>query len=273
MIPRPLPPRSPARTTTARILAAVLCLVAAVPYFGVIDLVTLIGWVNPEYVWPVPLEVSWGVLFTFFLAGGYGWIAVTPKSAAPGLTALLLGGVALLAGAAAGLDPRPVPIGVAVIVSVVILALLTGTRLSALTWSVSWPHVVLSAVGALLWIPYISSALEESRRGIGREITNGVDHWPVQAAAGLAILVGAVLLAFWPSGHRMIGVAVSFAGGIIGVAVLAYPDRDGATEGMIWAILAVVWALAVASARSSSTVRRPAGEPEASEQARPRVKV
>lgn len=275
MSQRPLAPRSPARIATARILAGVLCLVAAVPYFGLIDLVTLIGWVNPQYVWPVPLDVSWGVLFTFFLAGGYGWIAVAPRAAAPGLAALLLGGLALLVGAAAGLDARPTPIGIAVLVSAAILAVLTGVRRPVTGWSVSWPHVVLAGIGAVLWIPYISAALEESRRGIGREITNGVDHWPVQAAAGLAILLGVALLAFWPPAHRMLSFAASFSGGIIGVATLAYPDRDGATEGMIWAILSVVWALAVASAGSSRRgTRRPAAaDSDVTGQERSRVEV
>src|SRR5829696_5180938 len=104
------------RRWIARVLAAVLCLVAAVPYFGLIDLVTLVGWVNPEYTWPVPLEVSWGVVFTFYLAAGYGWVAAAPNTAAPGLAALGIGGAALaIAAAAAGLDPRPLPIAIVVL--------------------------------------------------------------------------------------------------------------------------------------------------------------
>jgi hypothetical protein len=260
------------RRSTASVLAWLLCLIAAVPYFGLIDLVTLIGWVDPEFLWPVPLDVSWGALFTFFLAAGYGWIGAAPRAATPGLVALVLGGGALAAGAVAGMDLRPLPIAVVVLVSAAGLAWLTsGFELRG--WRVSWIHLVLAVLGAALWIPYLLSALRQSQLGTGREITNGADHWPVQAAAGLAILLGAVLLAVWEPGRPLLRASVGFAGGVIGVAALAYPNRDGATEGTLWAILAVLWALAVAAAppgrhterrTSAESAATPAGTRDAS---------
>ncbi|WP_210479188.1 hypothetical protein [Naasia sp. SYSU D00948] len=249
---------SPVRLRAARVLAAVLCLVAAVPYFGVIDLVTLVGWVNPEYLWPVPLDVSWGALFTFFLAGGYAWVALAPHRSAPGLAALVVGGLSLVAGAAGGTDFRPLPVAIAVLVSAVALALLTGLRSDPPAWRISWPYLALALLGAALWVPYVLSALEQSRLGIGREITNGVDHWPVQAAAGLAILAGSAGLAVWRPGRSMLRVATGLSAGLIGVAALAYPEREGATEGVLWAIVAVLWALALMVVPVAPTSRKAA---------------
>ncbi|WP_210509206.1 hypothetical protein [Naasia sp. SYSU D00057] len=249
--PRPLVLR---RRRIARALAWVLCLVAAVPYFGIQDLVTLFGWVDQRWEWPISLDVSWGVLFTFLLAGGYAWIGVRPHDSAPGLAALGIAGIALAAGAAAGGQPEPLPIAVVVLASAAGLALLTRPAWGGADWRISWPYLVLAVLGAVLWLPYTASALAQSRLGTGTEITNGVDHWPVQAAAGMAILLASAALAVWRPGRPLLRVAVSFSAGLIGVAALAYPDRDGATEGDLWAIAAVLWGLAVSTVQTG--VRR-----------------
>jgi hypothetical protein len=55
-----------------RLLRAVAwCMVAvsAVGLFGIVDLMTLPGWVDQRYVWAVSLEASWGSLLTFVVAG------------------------------------------------------------------------------------------------------------------------------------------------------------------------------------------------------------
>ena len=224
-----------------------LCLVAAIPYFGIVDLVTLFGWVDQRWEWPISLDVSWGVLFTFFVAGGYAWIGVRPRDSVPGLVALVLGGVSLAAGAIAGGQPEPLPIAAVVLASAMGLAVLTRPGTASGAWRISWPYLVLAVLGAALWVPYTASALAQSLLDTGREITNGVDHWPVQAAAGIAILLASAALAAWRPGRPLLRVAVSFSGGLIGVAALAYPDRDGATEGSLWAIASVLWALAVST--------------------------
>ncbi|WP_207453319.1 hypothetical protein [Desertivibrio insolitus] len=234
------------RLRAARVVAGLLCLVAAVPYFGLIDLATLVGWVNPAFVWPVPLEVSWGVLFTFFLAAGYGWVAVVPTRPTPGVAALAIGGGCLVLGAALGADGRPLPVAVAVLATTVLLAVLTDARTGVGAWRVHWPYLVLVAPGVALWLPYVLSALAASRLRFGSDITNGVDHWPVQASAGLAVLAGSIALAVWHPGRPLLRVAVVMSAGLIGVAALAYPDRDGATEGQLWAIAVVLWALVLA---------------------------
>ena len=57
------------RIRSARVVAWMFAAFAAVPFFGLIDLATLPGWVDLDYEWAVPIEVSWGSLFTFLVAG------------------------------------------------------------------------------------------------------------------------------------------------------------------------------------------------------------
>lgn len=245
-----------ARLRAARILAAFLSLVAAIPYFGLIDLATLVGWVNPEFQWPVPLDVSWGALFTFFFSAGYAWVAILPRRPLPGLVALVIGGGSLLVATAAGRDVRPLPVAVAVLVSVAVLAVLTRPRVTGGVRGIHWPFLVLALLGGALWLPYTLSALAQSGPGTNTEITNGIDPWPVQGAVGIAILVAAVGMAVWQPGRTLLRIAVILSGGIIGVAALAYPNRDGATEGSLWAIVAVLWVLAIAVVPQALPARR-----------------
>lgn len=66
----------------------VFCLVALVPKYGLIDLETLLGWANPDYVWVVPLESSWGSRFTFIIGSALGFIALRPARSRTALVQL-----------------------------------------------------------------------------------------------------------------------------------------------------------------------------------------
>ncbi|WP_210479190.1 hypothetical protein [Naasia sp. SYSU D00948] len=235
------------RVRIAQVLAWTLAVAAAVPFFGLIDLATLPGWVNQEYIWEVPLEVSWGSLFTFFVALPYVWIALAPGRALPGLALLAIAAVALALSAAAGLDPRPAVPAAVIGASVLGLGWLLGTRPTrGVPVSVSRPLAILAVAGAGLWLPYVLAAFEQSRAGVLGSITNGIEHWPVQGAAGAAVALATGLAAVWPPARRLFRVAISLSAALIGLSVAAYPERAGGTEGITWCTLAVLWGLAVA---------------------------
>ena len=61
-------------------MAWLMVAVAAVGLFGIVDLVTLPGWVDQRYVWAVSLEASWGSLLTFVVANSYAGIARHPRN-------------------------------------------------------------------------------------------------------------------------------------------------------------------------------------------------
>src|SRR3954452_24002749 len=79
----------------------------AVFFFGVVDLSVI---ANPgEFEPVVALEASWGVLFTFFVAGSLAAAAWNP-CVAPAAPVQLAVAVALLAGAILGSNAEPLPV-------------------------------------------------------------------------------------------------------------------------------------------------------------------
>ena len=206
----------------------------------------------------VPLEVSWGSLFTFFLAGGYVWVAVLPRQPEPGLVQVAIASVALAFSAAAGSDVRPLWVAAVAALSALLLATMTqrsgGVGYSS--WSVNGWQLALAAAGMFLWLPYTVEALEASRSGIPGDITNGIEHWPVQAATGAALILGSVLLAVWDSGRALLRVTCCLSGAFIGMGQLAYPDRAGAMEGDLWGIGVILWTVLLALVPAEPGSRR-----------------
>lgn len=244
-------------------LAALLALVAAVPFFGLIDLGTVVGLADPAYRWNVPLEASWGALFTFFLAAPFVRIAWAERPGAACLQ-LLVTAAALAVAAVAGAEARLLLLAVAVGASAVLLLLL-GPRVSP-AWRPDGlsdgPSLLLAVSGLAIWLPYALSAFARSRDGTDAdEVTVGIGHWPVQGALGVALVLAAVALALRRP-LRLLRVAVVLSGALLGATALAYPDRLGATEGPVWAVVALAWAAAVALVPLRGAVRaRVLGDP------------
>jgi hypothetical protein len=235
------------RVRLAQVVAWLLAAFAAVPFFGLIDLGTLLGAANPEYQWAVPLEVSWGSLFTFFVAGGYLWIAILPRRAEPALVQLGIVVIALAVSAVGGLDSRPALVAGVVAGSGLLLGWLARAFVGwTLQWSPNLPSVVLAAAGAALWLPYALTALERSRTGAAGDLTNGIEHWPVQGATGFALAIGAAVLAVWGPARPLFRISISLSAVFIGMGNLAFPDRAGATQGLQWAVAVTLWGLLLA---------------------------
>lgn len=238
----------PVRLVLARIVAVLFALVAALVLMGLIDLLTLPGWVDQRYEWEVPLEASWGSLFTFFLAGAYLFVALRPCSPWPAFVQLAISALALLVAAAAGVDWRPLWLALGVALSGFVLWLLLGRPAVAVRAGrqVGWPMLAVAVVGIPLWVPYALTAFETSRAGVLGTITQGIEHWPVQGATGVALVLGSLVLAARADVRSLLRVAVSLSAVYIGMAELAYPDRDGATGSIVWGVGVTLWGLLVA---------------------------
>lgn len=215
---------------------------------GLIDLFTLVGWVDQQYVWEVPLDASWGALFTFFLAGAYLWVALFPRAPRPALLQLALTAVALAVSAVAGTDWRPLTVAVGVAASGWLLRVLLGRP--ALTGPprprVRWTPLGVGVLGLPLWLPYVLEALAQSRAGAVGTTTQGIEHWPVQGAAGLALVLGPAAMGLWADTRPLLRVAVSLSAVYIGMAELAYPDRLGAMGSLLWGVGVILWGVLVA---------------------------
>src|SRR3954447_8299537 len=114
---------APARIAARRVLAGVLALGALVPFFGLVDLGTIVGLSAPSEQWPVPLEASWGCFFTFVVGGAYAWLAIARAPRFP-VVQLAVAAGALAGGSLAGGDAGPLPVALALAVSVLLLCLI-----------------------------------------------------------------------------------------------------------------------------------------------------
>ncbi|TSE16462.1 hypothetical protein B1A87_011950 [Arthrobacter sp. KBS0703] len=236
------------RVQAVKPLAWIMAGLSAVVFYGIIDLTTLADGANPDYEWKVPLEVSWGSLFTFVLAGSYAWIALRPHRAWPAVVQLAVAAVALTISSIIGADVRPLLLGVPVSGSAALFAWLSREVAGPFprAFSVDWPVLLLAIAGAPMWLFYSLRAMEESRtKPAGPEDwmfqTMGINHWPVQGAAGLAVGACALVMAFWPAGRPLMRLSLSLSATLIGAAMLAYPDRDGAMPSPMWGVAMVIW--------------------------------
>lgn len=237
-----------ARMRGAKALAWFLAFVSAFLFFGIVDLLTLPGWVDPRYEWKVPLEVSWGSLFTFVVAGSYVRIARNPFEPWPAIGLLSITTAALILSSTLGIDARPLPVALVIGATVAVFARLArkSTAPFPRQWRMSWQHLVVAAAGIPLWLFYVLHALAMSREGRADDISWGIEHWPVQAAVGMTLALSAVLMAFWVPARSLLGVTTSLSAALIGTAMLAYPDRAGAMDNPMWGVAMVVWATVLA---------------------------
>jgi hypothetical protein len=250
----------PDRLQFVRVVAWLMVAVTAVGLFGITDLMTLPGWVDQRYVWAVSLEASWGSLMTFIVAGSYASIALNPRDPWPGTVLLVVAGTALVLGTIFGADSRPLPL--ALIVAVPAIGLVYSARKEIAPPGRSlrpgWLHLLMGASGVPLWLPYSMHALQMSRvePNAGHD-TWGIEHWPVQGAAGITIMVAALIMGWWGRVRSLARVSISLSAAFIGVAMLAYPDRAGAMEGSMWGVAMVLWATVLALLPANGTTATP----------------
>jgi hypothetical protein len=233
-----------------RVIAWVMAVVAVIPLFGLADLMTLPGWVDPQYEWKVPLEASWGSLFTFVTAGSCLAIALKPDHPWPAIVLLAIAASTLALGALLGLNPRPLTLAaiVAAPVAVFIWLARKGAEPFPNSWKLSLRYLLLAVAGVPIWLFYALHALEISKRGnlIEDSITLGIEHWPVQASTGLTLGLSVALMAVWVPSQGLLRVTTSLSSTYIGAAMLAYPDRAGAMDGPMWGVAMVLWGTVLA---------------------------
>lgn len=230
----------------ARLLASLFAATSAIVFFGIVDLATLPGWTDPAYEWQVPLDASWGSLFTFVIAAAYASVALRPGRPWPAIVQLGLTVLALGISAALGQDARPVWVGLGVAGTAALLAWLTkAAEPPSRTLVPSWPLGALALLGVPLWLGYALDALDKSRllpdddaRAVN---TLGMDHWPFQAALGLVLPVCAVVMCLWPPARPLMRVSLSLSAVYVGVAMLAFPDRAGAMPHYLWGVAMAFW--------------------------------
>lgn len=237
------------RLRLVRTLAWAMVAVAAIGLFGLADLMTLPGWVDQQYEWSVPIEASWGSLFTFVVAGSFASIGLKPCRPWPGVVLLFIAIGALVLGSIFGLDGRPVPVAALLAAALALLLVLGWKHFEPFprALDLSWQYLLMAVAGVPLWLLYAFHAVEMSRLyPQAGHLTWDIEHWPVQGAAGLALGLSALAMTFWAAGRPLMRAATSLSSAYIGAAMLAYPERAGAMDGPMWGVAMVLWGTVLA---------------------------
>ncbi|WP_433334614.1 hypothetical protein [Dactylosporangium sp. CA-139066] len=225
-----------------RVAAGVFALTWLVyPGFGLIDL--SVTW---DPFWAVALEAGWGLLFTVFVAAPFVWVAVRPRRAAPAVVQLLVTAAALAVSAVASLEWPLLLVALAVAVEALLVAFVPGREpLAAGGFGLDRPSAAL-AVAAAPWLAYANAMYAANRREQPVDVSIGIDHYAVQGALALGLVLLSATAAVWPRGRRFIGICAAVAAGYLGLVCFAWP---GTTAGLpaVWAALGLAWGVVFAA--------------------------
>lgn len=241
------------RPVLARILAALFAAGWIVfPGFGAIDL--SVTWSSD---WPQVLEAGWGLFFTVLVGLAFVAVAVRPGSTAPPVVQLAVATLALAVSVVAGRETPLAWVAVLLALETLVVAWLAGA--SGRSWTargVSAPMLALAAFGVVPWIVYALDMWESNReeRPDG-DITNGIDHYAVQGALGLALAALPLLVALRPALMPLPGLSTGVAAAYLGLVSFAWQDA-AAGFGRVWSIAAMAWGLCLVAVSLVATVRR-----------------
>lgn len=226
-------------------------LVWLVPGFGAIDLT--VTW-DPD--WPQVLEAGWGVFFTFLVAAPFVLVAVRPGAARPAVVQLAVAAAALAVSA-----PLANEAGVAALAAVLAVETAVVAALLGLGWDlrrsrdVSVPLLALGAVGAGPWLAYAFQMWAANREArFDSDVTNGVDHYSVQGALGLALAALPLLAGVRADLRRLVPACCGVAAAYLGLVSYAWPDAAGGF-GRAWSVAAMAWGAVLVTVAAVDAVR------------------
>ena len=119
---------------------------------------------------------------------------------------------------------------------------------------------MLAAIGVVPWLAYALDMWAANRdERPDSDITNGIDHYAVQGALGLALAVLPLLAGARPAADaRSLAVCAGIAAAYLGLVSFAWQDA-AAGFGRAWSIAAMVWGLGLVAVSLVAAVRRSHG--------------
>ena len=124
--------------------------------------------------------------------------------------------------------------------------------------------LVLAAVGAVPWLAYALDMWARNRdRGLDADLTIGVDHYSMQGALALALVLLSFLAALRPDVRPFTPLCGGVAACYLGLVSLAWQDAAGGFD-RPWSAAAIAWGLGLVSLPAVFGRRRDArpSEPE-----------
>jgi hypothetical protein len=225
-----------------RILAALLATFWGLAFYGLIDLLAFAQ--GPEFHASLLLSTGWGLLFLFLVAAPLATLCVRPwVVASAALAELALVGVAVgLAAGAAGAS-RLLFVAAGLLVTVAALAAAARGRHRVLVpgwrWSAPAATLVILAIGPCC--AYAWTAARTTGSTALTDDTWGLDHWPVQAALPIALLLISALAAGHPAGWRLPTWSAGAAAAWFAVVCWLEPGLVGSVS-RPWAAITFAWA-------------------------------
>ena len=248
-------PTRPALNALLRVLL-VLCTLTwwVLPGMGLVDL--SVTW-DPD--WPVMLEAGWGLLFTIGLGLPFLVAAARPRLARASLLQLYVVTAGLLVAVAAGLEPQAwwIFLGLALEIPLVhAVALPTSNATVPATRTTRDPGpwiprlilLTLAVVSAPIALAYAWDMSRMNRLSqLTSDITNGVDHYAVQAALAITLVALPAVAAWAATARGLLGTSAALMAAYLGVVSYNWPGV-AAGFGAGWSLAVVGWALAVLAA-------------------------
>ncbi len=225
-----------------RTLAAALAVLWGFFFFGLTDLLAFAQ--GPDFHRTLLLSTGWGLLFLFLVAAPLLALVVRPAAATPAALGLVVAvAVAVATASAVSGSAGHLVVAAALAVTTAVLAA-TGGGLRA--WPSYWrPSLLPAALVVLAAAPAFAYSWNSARAtgtNLVADDTWGLDHWPIQAALPIALLLGATLAAGHPQGWRVPTWCVGTATVWLAVVSWFEPDLAGSI-GRTWAAVAVLWAV------------------------------
>jgi hypothetical protein len=224
----------------ARLIAALFALMAVgFPGFGAIDL--SVSWSTD---WNPVLAGGWGLFFTVVIGAPFLVVAAVPHYAAPAVWALWLALSALAVSAVVSLEgPLALFLGWLLLGAACVALSPVVEPWRALHVDIRRSRILAVALLSSPWLAYSWRMAANNREGrADTDITVGVDHYSVQAALGLALVLLALLAACWPRGRRQLTTYAGVCAFYLGVLSLGWSGFPGAMA-TGWAVGAIAWGL------------------------------
>jgi len=234
----------------ARVVAACAVAFWGVLFFGVQDFLTPLV-EGEDFAAHYLIETGWGLTYLVLVAVPLATLAVRPGRVVA-LVQVGLVGAALAVGALlAGSQQHLLPAG-GVMLTAVVLAWLGRAR-SPMARTRRWgrPAPVTGLLAGVAVLPAAAYAWDMARSTENPEETWGLDHYPVQAAFAVAVVLVALLAAYAATGHSrgrwLPALTAAFSAAWFGVLCTIWPDRLG-SPGVGWAVVAIGWAVVLVAA-------------------------
>ena len=242
------------RDVLVRVLAALFAVSWIVlPGFGVIDL--SVTWSSD---WPQVLEAGWGLFFTVLVGVAFVAVAVRPGSSGTPVAQLAVATFALAVSVVAAREAPLVWVLVVLAAETVAVAWLARSSRRAWTASqgASMPTLALAAIGVVPWLVYALDMWSANRdERPDSDITNGVDHFAVQGALGLALAVLPPLAALRPALIPLVPVCAGISAAYLGLVSFAWQDAAGGF-GRAWSAAAMAWGLGLVAVSLAAAFHR-----------------